>query len=157
MPCKLNAKLLNENLEVIDNVKVRFEPKTQSVSFFDEELANSMFKIESTNIVFMNKNSNVDISSYIYINKLLYKIIKLNIYDTYLECLVYQCNNIPVNINDVFDNNNILPKNQHLNINNDMDTPSTFSSIKRKRRNNEIIPIPYKVKHRGDYLDVWIW
>ena len=146
MPCKLNAKLLNENLEVIDNVKVRFEPKTQSVSFFDEELANSMFKIESTNIVFMNKNSNVDISTYIYINKLLYKIIKLNIYDTYLECLVYQCNNIPVNINDVFDNNNILPKNQLLNINNDMDTPSTFRSIKRKRRNNEIIPIPYKVK-----------
>lgn len=146
MPCKLNAKLLNENLEVIDNVKVRFEPKTQSVSFFDEELANSMFKIESTNIVFMNKNSNVDISTYIYINKLLYKIIKLNIYDTYLECLVYQCNNIPVNINDVFDNNNILPKNQLLNINNDMDTPSTFRSIKRKRRNNEIIPIPYKVR-----------
>lgn len=149
MPCKLNAKLLNENLEVIDNVKVRFEPKTQSVSFFDEELANSMFKIESTNIVFMNKNSNVDISTYIYINKLLYKIIKLNIYDTYLECLVYQCNNIPVNINDSFDKNNILPKNQLLNINNDMDTPSTFSSvrsIKRKRRNNEIIPIPYKVK-----------
>lgn len=146
MPCKLDAKLLNENLEVIDNVKVRFEPKTQSVSFFDEELANSMFKIESTNIVFMNKNSNVDISTYIYINKLLYKIIKLNIYDTYLECLVYQCNNIPVNINDVFDNNNILPKNQLLNINNDMDTPSTFRSIKRKRRNNEIIPIPYKVK-----------
>lgn len=154
MPCKLNAKLLNENLEVIDNVKVRFEPKTQSVSFFDEELANSMFKIESTNIVFMNKNLNVDISTYIYINKLLYKIIKLNIYDTYLECLVYQCNNIPVNINDVFDENNILPKNRHLNINNDMDTPSTFSSIRRKRRNNEIIPIPYKVKHRGDYLDV---
>ena len=148
MPCKLNAKLLNENLEVIDNVKVRFEPRTQSVSFFDEELANSMFKIESTNIVFMNKNLNVDISTYIYINKLLYKIIKLNIYDTYLECLVYQCNNIPVNINDVFDNNNILPKNQLLNINNDMDTPSTFSSIKRKRRNNEIIPIPYKVKQR---------
>lgn len=148
MPCKVNAKLLNENLEVIDNVKVRFEPKTQSVSFFDEELANSMFKIESTNIVFMNKNSNVDISTYIYINKLLYKIIKLNIYDTYLECLVYQCNNIPVNINDVFDNNNVLPKNQLLNINNDMDTPSTFSSIKRKRRNNEIIPIPYKVKQR---------
>lgn len=146
MPCKVNAKLLNENLEVIDNVKVRFEPKTQSVSFFDEELANSMFKIESTNIVFMNKNSNVDISTYIYINKLLYKIIKLNIYDTYLECLVYQCNNIPVNINDVFDKDNILPKNRHLNINNDMDTPSTFSSIKRKRRNNEIIPIPYKVK-----------
>ena len=146
MPCKLDAKLLNENLEVIDNVKVRFEPKTQSVSFFDEELANSMFKIESTNIVFMNKNSNVDISTYIYINKLLYKIIKLNIYDTYLECLVYQCNNIPVNINDVFDKDNILPKNQHLNINNDMDTPSTFSSIKRKRRNNEIIPIPYKVR-----------
>lgn len=149
MPCKLNAKLLNENLEVIDDVKVRFEPKTQSVSFFDEELANSMFKIESTNIVFMNKNSNVDISTYIYINKLLYKIIKLNIYDTYLECLVYQCNNIPVNINDSFDKNNILPKNQLLNINNDMDTPSTFSSvrsIKRKRRNNEIIPIPYKVK-----------
>lgn len=146
MPCKLDAKLLNENLEVIDNVKVRFEPKTQSVSFFDEELANSMFKIESTNIVFMNKNSNVDISTYIYINKLLYKIIKLNIYDTYLECLVYQCNNIPVNINDVFDNNNILPKNQLLNINNDMDTPSTFRSIKRERRNNEIIPIPYKVK-----------
>ena len=108
MPCKFDAKLLNENLEVIDNVKVRFEPKTQSVSFFDEELANSMFKIESTNIVFMNKNSNVDISTYIYINKLLYKIIKLNIYDTYLECLVYQCNNIPVNINDVFDNNNIF-------------------------------------------------
>ena len=81
-----------------------------------------------------------------YINKLLYKIIKLNIYDTYLECLVYQCNNITVNINDVFDNNNILPKNQLLNINNDMDTPSTFRSIKRKRRNNEIIPIPYKVK-----------
>lgn len=148
MPCKLDAKLLNENLEVIDNVKVRFEPKTQSVSFFDEELANSMFKIESTNIVFMNKNLNVDISTYIYINKLLYKIIKLNIYDTYLECLVYQCNNIPVNINDVFDNNNILPKNQLLNINNDMDTPSTFSSIKRKRRNNEIIPIPYKVRQR---------
>ena len=148
MPCKLNAKLLNENLEVIDNVKVRFEPKTQSVSFFDEELANSMFKIESTNIVFMNKNSNVDISTYIYINKLLYKIIKLNIYDTYLECLVYQCNNIPVNINDVFDKDNILPKNQLLNINNDMDTPSTFSSIRRKRRNNEIIPIPYKVKQR---------
>ena len=146
MPCKLNAKLLNENLEVIDNVKVRFEPKTQSVSFFDEELANSMFKIESTNIVFMNKNLNVDISTYIYINKLLYKIIKLNIYDTYLECLVYQCNNIPVNINDVFDKDNILPKNRLLNINNDMDTPSTFSSIKRKRRNNEIIPIPYKVK-----------
>lgn len=149
MPCKLNAKLLNENLEVIDNVKVRFEPKTQSVSFFDEELANSMFKIESTNIVFMNKNSNVDISTYIYINKLLYKIIKLNIYDTYLECLVYQCNNIPVNINDSFDKYSILPKNQLLNINNDMDTPSTFSSvrsIKRKRRNNEIIPIPYKVK-----------
>lgn len=146
MPCKLDAKLLNENLEVIDNVKVRFEPKTQSVSFFDEELANSMFKIESTNIVFMNKNSNVDISTYIYINKLLYKIIKLNIYDTYLECLVYQCNNIPVNINDVFDNNNILPKNQLLNINNDMDTPSTFRSIKRTRRNNEIIPIPYKVR-----------
>ena len=146
MPCKVNAKLLNENLEVIDNVKVRFEPKTQSVSFFDEELANSMFKIESTNIVFMNKNSNVDISTYIYINKLLYKIIKLNIYDTYLECLVYQCNNITVNINDVFDKDNILPKNQLLNINNDMDTPSTFSSIKRKRRNNEIIPIPYKVK-----------
>ena len=146
MPCKLDAKLLNENLEVIDNVKVRFEPKTQSVSFFDEELANSMFKIESTNIVFMNKNSNVDISTYIYINKLLYKIIKLNIYDTYLECLVYQCNNIPVNINDVFDNNNILPKNRLLNINNDMDTPSTFRSIKRKRRNNEIIPIPYKVR-----------
>ena len=146
MPCKLDAKLLNENLEVIDNVKVRFEPKTQSVSFFDEELANSMFKIESTNIVFMNKNSNVDISTYIYINKLLYKIIKLNIYDTYLECLVYQCNNIPVNINDVFDNNNILPKNQLLNINNDMDTPSTFRSIKRKSRNNEIIPIPYKVR-----------
>ena len=146
MPCKVNAKLLNENLEVIDNVKVRFEPKTQSVSFFDEELANSMFKIESTNIVFMNKNSNVDISTYIYINKLLYKIIKLNIYDTYLECLVYQCNNITVNINDVFDNNNILPKNQRLNINNDMDTPSTFRSIKRKRRNNEIIPIPYKVR-----------
>ena len=146
MPCKVNAKLLNENLEVIDNVKVRFEPKTQSVSFFDEELANSMFKIESTNIVFMNKNPNVDISTYIYINKLLYKIIKLNIYDTYLECLVYQCNNIPVNINDVFDKDNILPKNRHLNINNDMDTPSTFSSIKRKRRNNEIIPIPYKVK-----------
>lgn len=146
MPCKLDAKLLNENLEVIDNVKVRFEPKTQSVSFFDEELANSMFKIESTNIVFMNKNSNVDISTYIYINKLLYKIIKLNIYDTYLECLVYQCNNIPVNINDVFDNNNILPKNRLLNINNDMDTPSTFRSIKRKSRNNEIIPIPYKVK-----------
>lgn len=149
MPCKLNAKLLNENLEVIDNVKVRFEPKTQSVSFFDEELANSMFKIESTNIVFMNKNSNVDISTYIYINKLLYKIIKLNIYDTYLECLVYQCNNIPVNINDSFDKYNILPKNQLLNINNDMDTPSTFSSvksIKRKYRNNEIIPIPYKVK-----------
>ena len=145
MPCKLDAKLLNENLEVIDNVKVRFEPKTQSVSFFDEELANSMFKIESTNIVFMNKNPNVDISTYIYINKLLYKIIKLNIYDTYLECLVYQCNNIPVNINDVFDNN-ILPKNQLLNINNDMDTPSTFRSIKRKRRNNEIIPIPYKVR-----------
>lgn len=154
MPCKFDAKLLNENLEVIDNVKVRFEPKTQSVSFFDEELANSMFKIESTNIVFMNKNSNVDISTYIYINKLLYKIIKLNIYDTYLECLVYQCNNIPVNINDVFDKDNILPKNQLLNINNDRDTPSTFSSIKRKRRNNEIIPIPYKVKHRGDYLDV---
>lgn len=154
MPCKLNAKLLNENLEVIDNVKVRFEPKTQSVSFFDEELANSMFKIESTNIVFMNKNLNVDISTYIYINKLLYKIIKLNIYDTYLECLVYQCNNIPVNINDVFDKDNILPKNQLLNINNDMDTPSTFRSIKRERRNNEIIPIPYKVKHRGDYLDV---
>ena len=148
MPCKVNAKLLNENLEVIDSVKVRFEPKTQSVSFFDEELANSMFKIESTNIVFMNKNSNVDISTYIYINKLLYKIIKLNIYDTYLECLVYQCNNIPVNINDVFDNNNILPKNQRLNINNDMDTPSTFRSIKRTRRNNEIIPIPYKVKQR---------
>ena len=148
MPCKVNAKLLNENLEVIDNVKVRFEPKTQSVSFFDEELANSMFKIESTNIVFMNKNSNVDISTYIYINKLLYKIIKLNIYDTYLECLVYQCNNITVNINDVFDKDNILPKNQLLNINNDMDTPSTFSSIKRKRRNNEIIPIPYKVKQR---------
>ena len=148
MPCKVNAKLLNENLEVIDNVKVRFEPKTQSVSFFDEELANSMFKIESTNIVFMNKNSNVDISTYIYINKLLYKIIKLNIYDTYLECLVYQCNNIPVNINDVFDKDNILPKNQLLNINNDMDTPSTFSSIRRKRRNNEIIPIPYKVKQR---------
>ena len=148
MPCKLDAKLLNENLEVIDNVKVRFEPKTQSVSFFDEELANSMFKIESTNIVFMNKNSNVDISTYIYINKLLYKIIKLNIYDTYLECLVYQCNNIPVNINDVFDKDNILPKNQLLNINNDMDTPSTFSSIRRKRRNNEIIPIPYKVKQR---------
>ena len=146
MPCKLNAKLLNENLEVIDNVKVRFEPKTQSVSFFDEELANSMFKIESTNIVFMNKNSNVDISTYIYINKLLYKIIKLNIYDTYLECLVYQCNNITVNINDVFDKDNILPKNQRLNINNDMDTPSTFRSIKRKSRNNEIIPIPYKVK-----------
>ena len=149
MPCKLNAKLLNENLEVIDNVKVRFEPKTQSVSFFDEELANSMFKIESTNIVFMNKNSNVDISTYIYINKLLYKIIKLNIYDTYLECLVYQCNNIPVNINDSFDKYNILPKNQLLNINNDMDTTSTFSSvksIKRKYRNNEIIPIPYKVK-----------
>ena len=146
MPCKVNAKLLNENLEVIDNVKVRFEPKTQSVSFFDEELANSMFKIESTNIVFMNKNLNVDISTYIYINKLLYKIIKLNIYDTYLECLVYQCNNIPVNINDVFDKYNVLPKNQHLNINNDMDTPSTFSSIKRKRRNNEIIPIPYKVR-----------
>ena len=146
MPCKLDAKLLNENLEVIDNVKVRFEPKTQSVSFFDEELANSMFKIESTNIVFMNKNPNVDISTYIYINKLLYKIIKLNIYDTYLECLVYQCNNIPVNINDVFDNNNILPKNQLLNINNDMDTPSTFRSIKRERRNNEIIPIPYKVR-----------
>ena len=146
MPCKLNAKLLNENLEVIDNVKVRFEPKTQSVSFFDEELANSMFKIESTNIVFMNKNSNVDISTYIYINKLLYKIIKLNIYDTYLECLVYQCNNIPVNINDVFDKDNILPKNRLLNINNDMDTPSTFRSIKRERRNNEIIPIPYKVK-----------
>ena len=146
MLCKLNAKLLNENLEVIDNVKVRFEPKTQSVSFFDEELANSMFKIESTNIVFMNKNSNVDISTYIYINKLLYKIIKLNIYDTYLECLVYQCNNIPVNINDSFDKYNILPKNQLLNINNDMDTPSTFRSIKRKRRNNEIIPIPYKVR-----------
>ena len=146
MPCKVNAKLLNENLEVIDNVKVRFEPKTQSVSFFDEELANSMFKIESTNIVFMNKNTNVDISTYIYINKLLYKIIKLNIYDTYLECLVYQCNNITVNINDVFDKDNVLPKNQHLNINNDMDTPSTFSSIKRKRRNNEIIPIPYKVR-----------
>ena len=146
MPCKVNAKLLNENLEVIDNVKVRFEPKTQSVSFFDEELANSMFKIESTNIVFMNKNTNVDISTYIYINKLLYKIIKLNIYDTYLECLVYQCNNIPVNINDAFDNNNILPKNQLLNINNDMDTPSTFRSIKRTRRNNEIIPIPYKVR-----------
>lgn len=146
MPCKLDAKLLNENLEVIDNVKVRFEPKTQSVSFFDEELANSMFKIESTNIVFMNKNTNVDISTYIYINKLLYKIIKLNIYDTYLECLVYQCNNITVNINDVFDKDNILPKNRHLNINNDMDTPSTFSSIKRKRRNNEIIPIPYKVR-----------
>lgn len=146
MPCKLDAKLLNENLEVIDNVKVRFEPKTQSVSFFDEELANSMFKIESTNIVFMNKNLNVDISTYIYINKLLYKIIKLNIYDTYLECLVYQCNNIPVNINDSFDKYNILPKKQLLNINNDMDTPSTFSSIKRKRRNNEIIPIPYKVK-----------
>ena len=142
MPCKVNAKLLNENLEVIDNVKVRFEPKTQSVSFFDEELANSMFKIESTNIVFMNKNLNVDISTYIYINKLLYKIIKLNIYDTYLECLVYQCNNITVNINDVFDKDNILPKNQRLNINNDMDTPSTFRSIKRKRRNNEIIPIP---------------
>ena len=154
MPCKLNAKLLNENLEVIDNVKVRFEPKTQSVSFFDEELANSMFKIESTNIVFMNKNLNVDISTYIYINKLLYKIIKLNIYDTYLECLVYQCNNITVNINDGFDKDNILPKNKPLNINNDMDTPSTFRSIKRKRRNNEIIPIPYKVKHRGDYLDV---
>lgn len=148
MPCKLNAKLLNENLEVIDNVKVRFEPKTQSVSFFDEELANSMFKIESTNIVFMNKNLNVDISTYIYINKLLYKIIKLNIYDTYLECLVYQCNNITVNINDSFDKDNILPKNRLLNINNDMDTPSTFSSIKRKRRNNEIIPIPYKVKQR---------
>ena len=148
MPCKLDAKLLNENLEVIDNVKVRFEPKTQSVSFFDEELANSMFKIESTNIVFMNKNSNVDISTYIYINKLLYKIIKLNIYDTYLECLVYQCNNITVNINDSFDKDNILPKNRLLNINNDMDTPSTFSSIKRKRRNNEIIPIPYKVKQR---------
>lgn len=146
MPCKVDAKLLNENLEVIDNVKVRFEPKTQSVSFFDEELANSMFKIESTNIVFMNKNTNVDISTYIYINKLLYKIIKLNIYDTYLECLVYQCNNITVNINDVFDKDNILPKNRHLNINNDMDTPSTFSSIKRKRRNNEIIPIPYKVR-----------
>ena len=149
MPCKVNAKLLNENLEVIDNVKVRFEPKTQSVSFFDEELANSMFKIESTNIVFMNKNSNVDISTYIYINKLLYKIIKLNIYDTYLECLVYQCNNIPVNINDVFDKDNILPKNQLLNINNDMDTPSTFSSvnsIQRRYRNNEIIPIPYKVR-----------
>ena len=149
MPCKLDAKLLNENLEVIDNVKVRFEPKTQSVSFFDEELANSMFKIESTNIVFMNKNSNVDISTYIYINKLLYKIIKLNIYDTYLECLVYQCNNIPVNINDSFDKYNILPKNQLLNINNDMDTTSTFSSvksIKRKYRNNEIIPIPYKVR-----------
>ena len=146
MPCKVNAKLLNENLEVIDNVKVRFEPKTQSVSFFDEELANSMFKIESTNIVFMNKNLNVDISTHIYINKLLYKIIKLNIYDTYLECLVYQCNNITVNINDVFDKDNVLPKNQHLNINNDMDTPSTFSSIKRKRRNNEIIPIPYKVR-----------
>ena len=146
MPCKLDAKLLNENLEVIDNVKVRFEPKTQSVSFFDEELANSMFKIESTNIVFMNKNSNVDISTYIYINKLLYKIIKLNIYDTYLECLVYQCNNIPVNINDSFDKDNILPKNQLLNINNDMDTPSTFRSIKRKSRNNEIIPIPYKVR-----------
>lgn len=148
MPCKLDAKLLNENLEVIDNVKVRFEPKTQSVSFFDEELANSMFKIESTNIVFMNKNLNVDISTYIYINKLLYKIIKLNIYDTYLECLVYQCNNITVNINDSFDKDNILPKNRLLNINNDMDTPSTFSSIKRKRRNNEIIPIPYKVKQR---------
>ena len=146
MPCKLDAKLLNENLEVIDNVKVRFEPKTQSISFFDEELANSMFKIESTNIVFMNKNLNVDISTYIYINKLLYKIIKLNIYDTYLECLVYQCNNITVNINDVFDKDNILPKNQRLNINNDMDTPSTFRSIKRKRRNNEIIPIPYKVR-----------
>ena len=146
MPCKLDAKLLNENLEVIDNVKVRFEPKTQSVSFFDEELANSMFKIESTNIVFMNKNTNVDISTYIYINKLLYKIIKLNIYDTYLECLVYQCNNITVNINDVFDKDNILPKNRLLNINNDIDTPSTFRSIKRKRRNNEIIPIPYKVR-----------
>ena len=146
MPCKVDAKLLNENLEVIDNVKVRFEPKTQSVSFFDEELANSMFKIESTNIVFMNKNSNVDISTYIYINKLLYKIIKLNIYDTYLECLVYQCNNITVNINDSFDKDNILPKNRLLNINNDMDTPSTFRSIKRKSRNNEIIPIPYKVK-----------
>lgn len=146
MPCKLNAKLLNENLEVIDNVKVRFEPKTQSVSFFDEELANSMFKIESTNIVFMNKNLNVDISTYIYINKLLYKIIKLNIYDTYLECLVYQCNNITVNINDVFDKDNILPKNRLLNINNDIDTPSTFRSIKRERRNNEIIPIPYKVR-----------
>ena len=146
MPCKLDAKLLNENLEVIDNVKVRFEPKTQSVSFFDEELANSMFKIESTNIVFMNKNSNVDISTYIYINKLLYKIIKLNIYDTYLECLVYQCNNITVNINDSFDKDNILPKNRLLNINNDMDTPSTFRSIKRTRRNNEIIPIPYKVR-----------
>ena len=148
MPCKVNAKLLNENLEVIDNVKVRFEPKTQSVSFFDEELANSMFKIESTNIVFMNKNTNVDISTYIYINKLLYKIIKLNIYDTYLECLVYQCNNITVNINDGFDKDNILPKNRLLNINNDMDTPSTFRSIKRKSRNNEIIPIPYKVKQR---------
>ena len=149
MPCKLDAKLLNENLEVIDNIKVRFEPKTQSVSFFDEELANSMFKIESTNIVFMNKNLNVDISTYIYINKLLYKIIKLNIYDTYLECLVYQCNNIHVNINDSFDKYNILPKNQLLNINNDMDTPSTFSSvnsIQRRYRNNEIIPIPYKVK-----------
>lgn len=146
MPCKLNAKLLNENLEVIDNVKVRFEPKTQSVSFFDEELANSMFKIESTNIVFMNKNVNVDISTYIYINKLLYKIIKLNIYDTYLECLVYQCNNITVNINDGFGKDNILPKNKPLNINNDIDTPSTFRSIKRERRNNEIIPIPYKVR-----------
>ena len=148
MPCKVNAKLLNEKLEVIDNVKVRFEPKTQSVSFFDEELANSMFTIESTNIVFMNTNLNVDISTYIYINKLLYKIIKLNIYDTYLECLVYQCNNITVNINDSFDKDNILPKKQLLNINNDIDTPSTFSSMKRKRRNNEIIPIPYKVKQR---------
>ena len=35
MPCKVNAKLLNENLELIDDVKVRFEPMTQFVSFFD--------------------------------------------------------------------------------------------------------------------------
>lgn len=94
MPCKLNAKLLDENLKIIDNIKVKFEPKNQSVTFYDSKLANTMFRIESTNIVYINKNLNLDISKYIYLNKKLYKIIKLDSYDSYSECLVYECNNI---------------------------------------------------------------
>ena len=94
MPCKLKAMLLDENLEVIENIKVSFEPKTQSVTFYDSELANSMFKIESTNLVFMNKDSDTNISEYIYMDNKLYKIVKVSKYSTYSECLVYQCENI---------------------------------------------------------------